>query len=78
LGSADERRAPELSALVSGAEGGLDVATRRFELFDRVARRLFVEAEDSGLLVVLDDLHWPISRLCCYCAMWRARSTRPA
>ena len=58
LGSGDERRAPELSALVSGAEGGLDVATRRFELFDRVARRLFGEAEASGLVVVLDDLHW--------------------
>ena len=44
--------------LAPSAAGMTREAADRFRIFDRVVRHLAEAAAESGLLVVLDDLHW--------------------
>jgi hypothetical protein len=44
--------------LAPSAAGMIGEAADRFRVFDRVVRHLAEVAAESGLLVVLDDLHW--------------------
>jgi hypothetical protein len=44
--------------LAPSAAGMIREAADRFRVFDRVVRHLAEAAAESGLLVVLDDLHW--------------------
>ncbi len=54
------RLVPELARMVPGLEPPLraDPETERYRLFDAVASWLGAMSSDTGLLLVLDDMHW--------------------
>lgn len=54
------RLLPELRAYLTGLEPPLqaDPETERYRLFDAVAAWLGATAQEAGVLLVLDDLHW--------------------
>jgi predicted ATPase len=54
------RLMPELAEIVPGLDRPLssDPETERYRLFDAVASWLATAADPTGLVLVLDDLHW--------------------
>ena len=67
------RRVPELPQPDPG-----DPETDRYRLFEAVAGLLAEISSAVPVLIVLDDLQWPIGRRCCSSATWRAHPTTRA